>query len=76
MKDDGKLQHPSDGKQWKRFNAKFSEFGDEAKNVRFALSTNGMNHSVTLASLIALGRSSSLSTTNLLGCVRSTGTFC
>ena len=43
MKDDGKLRHPSDGKQWKRFNAKFSEFGDEAKNVRFALSTNGMN---------------------------------
>jgi len=29
MKDDGKLQHPSDGKQWKRFNAKFSKFGDE-----------------------------------------------
>ena len=43
MKDDGKLQHPSDGKQWKRFNAKFSEFGDEARNVRSALSTNGMN---------------------------------
>ena len=43
MKDDGKLRHPFDGKQWKRFNAKFSEFGDEAKNVRFALSTNGMN---------------------------------
>ena len=43
MKDDGKLRHPSDGKQWKRFNAKFSNFGNEARNVRFALSTNGMN---------------------------------
>jgi hypothetical protein len=43
MKDDGKLRHPSDGKQWKHFNAKFSEFGDEARNVRFALSTDGMN---------------------------------
>jgi hypothetical protein len=43
-KDDGKLQHPFDGKRWKRFNTKFSkEFGDEARNVRFTLSTNGMN---------------------------------
>jgi hypothetical protein len=43
MKDDGKLWHPSDGKQWKDFNATFSEFGKEARNVRFALSTDGMN---------------------------------
>jgi hypothetical protein len=43
-KDDGKLRHPSNGKQWKRFDAMFpKEFGDEARNVRFALSTNGMN---------------------------------
>ena len=42
-KDDGKLRHPSDGKQCKRFDAKFpNEFGDEAWNVRFALSTDGM----------------------------------
>jgi len=41
MKGDGKLRHPSDGKQWKSFNAKFAkEFGDEE---RFALSTDGMN---------------------------------
>ena len=43
MKDDGKLWHPSDGKEWKHFNAKFLEFGNEARNVRFALSTAGMN---------------------------------
>jgi hypothetical protein len=43
MKGDGKLRHPSNGKQWKRFNAKFQEFGNEARNVRFALSTDGMN---------------------------------
>jgi len=44
MKDDGKLQHPSDGKQWKRFDTMFpNEFCDEARNVRFTLSTNGMN---------------------------------
>ena len=41
-KDDGKLRHPSDGKQWKRFNAKFQKFGDEVRNVRFTLSTDGM----------------------------------
>jgi hypothetical protein len=33
-KDNGKLCHPSDGKLWKRFNAKFSKFGNEARNVR------------------------------------------
>ncbi|XP_066385300.1 uncharacterized protein [Miscanthus floridulus] len=33
-KDDGKLWHPSNSKQWMRFNAKFWKFGDEARNVR------------------------------------------
>jgi len=33
-KDDGMLWHPSDGKQWKDFNARFSEFGKEAQNIR------------------------------------------
>ena len=34
IKDDGKLRHPSDGKQWKSFNAKFTkDFGDEARNI-------------------------------------------
>ena len=40
----GKLRHPSDGKQWNSFTAKFAkEFGDEARSDRFALNTNGMN---------------------------------
>jgi hypothetical protein len=43
-KDNANLRHPSDGKRWKRFDAMFSkEFGDKARNVRFALSTDGMN---------------------------------
>jgi len=42
-KDDGKLRHPADGKQWKHFNTKFLEFGDEARNIMFTLSTDGMN---------------------------------
>ena len=33
----------SDGKQWKDFDAAFLEFCEEARNVRFTLSTNGMN---------------------------------
>ena len=44
IKGDGKLRHPSDGNQWKRFDAKYAkEFGDEVRNIRFALSTDGMN---------------------------------
>jgi hypothetical protein len=42
-KGNGKLRHPSDGKQWKDFNDTFLEFGEEARNVRFVLSTDGMN---------------------------------
>jgi hypothetical protein len=37
------LRHPSDGRQWKRFDARVLEFGNKARNVRFALSTDGMN---------------------------------
>ena len=33
MKDDGKLRHPADGKQWKCFNDQFSDFGKGARNV-------------------------------------------
>ena len=44
IKGDGKLRHPSDGSQRKRFDAKYAkEFGDEVMNIRFALSTDGMN---------------------------------
>jgi hypothetical protein len=43
MKGDGKLRHPTTTKQWKRFNDKFPKFGDKARNIRFALSTDRMN---------------------------------
>jgi hypothetical protein len=42
-KNDGKLRHPADGKQWQDFNDKHRDFADEPRNVRFALSTDGMN---------------------------------
>ena len=59
IKGDGKLRHPSDANQWKRFDAKYAkEFGDEVRNVRFALSTDGRNPLATSAASIALGRSS------------------
>jgi len=42
-KDDGKFQHPADGQQWKDFNVNHKDFANEPRNVRFALSTDGMN---------------------------------
>jgi len=72
IKGDGKLRHAFDGKQWKSFNAKFpKEFGDEARNVRFALSADGMNPPVTTT----LSRSPSPSTTYLPIYAKSVGIF-
>jgi hypothetical protein len=42
-KDDGKLRHPADGQQWKNFNENHKDFAKEPRNIRFALSTDGMN---------------------------------
>jgi len=42
-KHDRKLRHPSDAKQWQKFNDTYKEFADEPRNIRFMLSTDGMN---------------------------------
>jgi hypothetical protein len=42
-RDDGKLRHPSDARQWKTFDANLEEFCNEACNIRFALSADGMS---------------------------------
>jgi hypothetical protein len=42
-RDDDKLEHPSDARQWKTLNANHEEFRNETRNIRFALSTDGMN---------------------------------
>jgi hypothetical protein len=43
-KGDGKLRHPADARQWKEFDEKYYlEFGNYPRNVRFVLSTDGMN---------------------------------
>ncbi|XP_015642892.1 uncharacterized protein, partial [Oryza sativa Japonica Group] len=40
---DGMLRHPADGSQWRNIDRKFKEFGKDARNIRFGLSTDGMN---------------------------------
>jgi hypothetical protein len=37
------IQHPADGPQWKFFDLQYKPFGSESRNIRFALSTDGMN---------------------------------
>lgn len=40
---DGKIRHPADASQWKKINRKYPDFGADARNIRFGLSTDGMN---------------------------------
>ena len=42
-KTDELLRHPSDASQWRKIDTIHPRFGEEARNVRFALSTDGMN---------------------------------
>jgi hypothetical protein len=42
-KNDEEIQHPTDGTQWKFFDFQYPKFSAESRNIRFALSTNGMN---------------------------------
>ncbi|XP_057425762.1 uncharacterized protein LOC130719140 [Lotus japonicus] len=41
--DDRNLRHPSDSPQWKKFDRDNDDFGKEARNLRLALATDGMN---------------------------------
>jgi hypothetical protein len=40
---DEEIQHPVDETQWKNFNLQYPKFAAESRNIRFALSTEGMN---------------------------------
>jgi hypothetical protein len=42
-KNDEEIWHPVDGTQWKNFDLQNKPFGSESRNMRFALSTDGMN---------------------------------
>jgi hypothetical protein len=37
------LRHPTNGSQWRAINREFLEFASDARNLRFALSTDGLN---------------------------------
>ncbi|XP_057418249.1 uncharacterized protein LOC130712428 [Lotus japonicus] len=40
---DGMLRHPADSPQWSKIDSDYSEFGKEERNLRLALSTDGIN---------------------------------
>ncbi|KAL3650054.1 hypothetical protein CASFOL_006457 [Castilleja foliolosa] len=41
--DDGQLRHPADSPQWKKMDQLYPSFGDEPRNLRLGLCTDGMN---------------------------------
>ena len=36
-------RHPADGSQWRKINREYKDFADDARNLRFGLSTDGMH---------------------------------
>ena len=40
---DGKLRHPADAAQWGNIDAHFPWFEEDCRNIRFAMSTDGVN---------------------------------
>ena len=40
---DNMLIHPTDGSQWREIDREFLDFADDARNLRFTLSTDGFN---------------------------------
>jgi hypothetical protein len=42
-KQDNFLRHPTDGSQWRNIDREFTDFVEEERNIRFALSADGMN---------------------------------
>ena len=42
-KKDGMIRHLADSAQWRNIDRSFAEFGAEPRNIRFGLSTDGMN---------------------------------
>ncbi|WVZ91559.1 hypothetical protein U9M48_037711 [Paspalum notatum var. saurae] len=42
-KEDDMLRHPADGSQWRKVDRMYSQFAEDARNIWFGLSTDGMN---------------------------------
>jgi hypothetical protein len=50
-KSDGYIRHPTDSLQWKKFDALYPEFGNEPRNLRLGLATDGVNPYGNLSSI-------------------------
>jgi hypothetical protein len=74
-KNDGKIRHLDDGKHWQDFNENYLDFANEPINIRFTLSTEGMNPFAETSSKHSTWRWSSPSTTLLHGWCWSESTF-
>ncbi|KAK1605083.1 hypothetical protein QYE76_028756 [Lolium multiflorum] len=55
-KKDVMLRHPADGSQWRKIDREFKSFSDDARNLRFGLSTDGFNPFGSRAPVIAPGQ--------------------
>ena len=42
-KNDGLLRHPADSPQWKEFDRLYPDFGNEPRNIRVVVASDGMN---------------------------------
>jgi hypothetical protein len=42
-KNNEEIRHPANGTQWKIFDLQYKPFGSESRNIKSALSTDGMN---------------------------------
>ena len=42
-KEDHMLRHSADGSQWRKIDRAFLKFAEDARNIRFGLSTDGFN---------------------------------
>ncbi|KAJ0478652.1 hypothetical protein HanHA300_Chr13g0502381 [Helianthus annuus] len=49
-KKDGKLRHVADSPQWRNIDYKFPDFGTEIRNIRFGLSSDGINPFANMSS--------------------------
>ncbi|XP_023729236.2 uncharacterized protein LOC111876911 [Lactuca sativa] len=47
---DDKIRHVADSPQWRNINSKFEEFGQDIRNIRFGLSSDGINPFGSLSS--------------------------
>jgi hypothetical protein len=65
---DDMLRHPADGSQWRAIDREFSKSADDARNLGFALSMDGMNPFEKQSSSHSTWPITYVSTTFLHGC--------